>query len=565
MWDFGGQTVLHGVHEPFLDSGERTGGGRTVYVLVLAANRSRQQEFDDNGQEQGNRLDYWLRTIHHFAGENAPVVIAITQCDKVEPGDARKLDCADGDTPLPEWKLDTFREQFGAWVTQVVDNCSACDAATSIEPLRAAISAALGQLSALKDGARVPRGIMRMKQKVEEEIDRKALVPVETFREWCEEAGISAADEQDSTLRILDRLGSVFYFGLTPSEQQLKDENPERYFAELPPGQRRLYERDTDSSLQQYVVNPRWLKYPLYAVIRKSEKMPWQTQSDVDEAVAEGEQELKRGEPKFESHEHGQLVMRAMLKRTELCHKATHRGYLFPRGLDAGGPYGVENWQPRAVYRWKFFPEAAFHRFMVHMHDRGDVVRDTNDQFQHWRQTVLIEHIVNTRVAIAAAPEQGTIEVCLDPTSANKDGFQRTCENLRDLFVKDFIKREPVAEEQGTSDEGSEGTGVEAWDGDTDIESEGNQIDPCDEVKLLEEQTPELDIHNTQEWVLQEEVKKRDHVTINSLNKMRTASQGGQKNSNGTFGCDKAKRRWRKTDPKSKSVYYYVPSLLSEK
>ncbi len=57
--------------------------GRSVYVLVLAADKSPDSVVGDRQawHDEGNALPYWLKMLHHHAGPDAPVVIAITRCD----------------------------------------------------------------------------------------------------------------------------------------------------------------------------------------------------------------------------------------------------------------------------------------------------------------------------------------------------------------------------------------------------------------------------------------------------------------------------------------------------
>jgi hypothetical protein len=77
VWDFGGQSYLHSTHRFFL------GGQRCFYLLVLRANAPTDGEADDS-----NRLSYWLRLLAHYGqdsqGNKAPVIVVVSQCDRVE-------------------------------------------------------------------------------------------------------------------------------------------------------------------------------------------------------------------------------------------------------------------------------------------------------------------------------------------------------------------------------------------------------------------------------------------------------------------------------------------------
>jgi len=53
VWDFGGQEIMHATHQFFLTH-------RSLYVLVL----------DSRLDEQGNRLEYWLKLIQSYGGDS---------------------------------------------------------------------------------------------------------------------------------------------------------------------------------------------------------------------------------------------------------------------------------------------------------------------------------------------------------------------------------------------------------------------------------------------------------------------------------------------------------------
>src|ERR1700692_2796180 len=70
VWDFGGQHVLHAMHEFFLTA-------RSLYLLVLG-------ERDDMAERDAA---YWLQLIRSYAGL-APVVVALNK----SRGRAREMD-----------------------------------------------------------------------------------------------------------------------------------------------------------------------------------------------------------------------------------------------------------------------------------------------------------------------------------------------------------------------------------------------------------------------------------------------------------------------------------------
>ncbi|HUW28275.1 MAG TPA: COR domain-containing protein, partial [Sulfuriferula sp.] len=79
LWDFGGQDIYLGTHGLFLDD-------RAIYVVAWHPGHENDNEFFENGIPMRNRpLAYWLAYIRSLAGEHAPIIVVLTQCDE---GDA---------------------------------------------------------------------------------------------------------------------------------------------------------------------------------------------------------------------------------------------------------------------------------------------------------------------------------------------------------------------------------------------------------------------------------------------------------------------------------------------
>ncbi len=420
VWDFGGQLVLHGVHEIFL-----TPDRRTIYLLVLAADRVPQRISDNNGHEAGNGLDYWLRTIASFAGSDAPVIVGITRCDRYGKGEQRKIDapmCPENSQDrraLVERPADELFGRSGAGVTAIVDECSATDETRPIAPLREAIEQALGHLSAIKDEKVAPEFIDVMRR-VEEEMSGRALATVDEFRHWCQSEKIGDANAQDTYLRVMHYLGRVFYFGRTPWEERRYEQerrvadNPEGWLDRHPPGQRRMMTARLDPMLQEYLINPGWLKGPLYGVIRKSESRAWMDRGEIIAAIRGVEAELSNvvGQ-NFTKHRHGDEVVFAMLDRIELCHYDPQKQeYFFPRGRPIDGTPYLPEWAKidsddkpvdRCQLRWDFLRESAIHRLIVRWY------RHIVDG-KHWRFGVVVaKH--GCQAAVVANPDEGTGEI----------------------------------------------------------------------------------------------------------------------------------------------------------
>jgi len=470
VWDFGGQLVKHGVHEPFLSA-----DGRTVYVVVLSAQRVPQRTLDNNGCEAGNGLAYWLKTLAHFAGPEAPVLIAVTQCDKYHSRKHRPIDelTLDGKTSVIEQKADDLSESTGACVVApVIDGCSACLVdESSIQPLRQGIEHALARLSSL-DG-KVTQGLANLKKQVERELAGRALVEIEQFYHWCAECDVNDADRQDTYLRVLHHLGSLFYFGLTRKEQRERDQvltahSPGIRLKQHPPGQHRFWQAKRDPMLRQHIVNPHWLKWPVYEVVEQSEKAAWQTSSEIEEIIHKAQNRLAK-EPKaghFRAHRNGPAVVLAVLELTGLCYYDEDKGqYLFPRGLPESGLGLTNTWKISSAC-WDYLPEAAFHRLLVRMHVRRKVARDESGVALHRRRAVMacnIQDNPKVRVAIFATPETGLLEFRFDP-QAEQDACVKLAEEMYDLFRGEFMggreaKDKPVWPEEDITNDPKEERG----------------------------------------------------------------------------------------------------------
>lgn len=74
IWDFGGQEILHSMHQIFLTE-------RTIYVVVV----------DGRAGTQDDRARYWLNNIRSFAPE-APVILVLNKLDNDLPADINERD-----------------------------------------------------------------------------------------------------------------------------------------------------------------------------------------------------------------------------------------------------------------------------------------------------------------------------------------------------------------------------------------------------------------------------------------------------------------------------------------
>ena len=76
FWDFGGQDVYLGTHALFLDD-------RAIYVIAWHTDSNNTKEIEQNGVLMHNRpLRYWLEYVRSLAGNDAPIIVLQTQCDR---------------------------------------------------------------------------------------------------------------------------------------------------------------------------------------------------------------------------------------------------------------------------------------------------------------------------------------------------------------------------------------------------------------------------------------------------------------------------------------------------
>ncbi|MEX2217050.1 MAG: hypothetical protein WD768_23260 [Phycisphaeraceae bacterium] len=430
IWDFGRKFVEYGVHEPFFTSQDRT-----LFVVVLSAKRLLRRRLDEDENEIGNGLDYWLKSLAHFAGKDAPVLVVVTQCDEFDPDDTRPID------PLPS--PEDLCKATSAKVIDVVDWCSACESdADSIGLLRTAIEDALSQLPGLLTN--VSPDLWRLNELVARNLRGCLSASLDDYRKWCDQCGIPESQKQDTYLRALHQLGTLFFFGLTNEEETVGDGAS---MTAMAPGQRRFASEERDSVLRRFVINPHWWKAAVCHVIDRSSERRWWSRSQLNEEVQagyknftagtrnnlEGFRNFLRGEGEGKlaeawtaviessslAKQHDLDLIEASLKLTELCFRdKQRRQYLFPRGFPQDDLVTTDEW-PRATASFDFIPEAAFHRFLVKLHRGGKVACSTRGRQEHRRWSVIAWEPGDekVRVAVVAAPDDGRIEFRLDPSS----------------------------------------------------------------------------------------------------------------------------------------------------
>ncbi len=215
VWDFGGQHVLHAMHEFFLTA-------RSLYLLVI--------------EQRGDRAEadakYWLQLIRSYAPQ-APVVVALNKSQCVE-------------RPLDKESLEKMYGPIVAWVpTECLpeEDCPGADA--TIAALRTALTAAAEEATMPEPRKRFPRKWVAIKDWLEG-LDKAGtnFLDYETFSRECSVRGEPDAQKQGEVAALMHDLGVAMNYA--------RDE--------------RL--RDTT------VLRPDWLANGIYAVLRANLFLP---------------------------------------------------------------------------------------------------------------------------------------------------------------------------------------------------------------------------------------------------------------------------------------------------
>ncbi len=93
---------------------------------------------------------------------------------------------------------------------------------------------------------------------------------------------------------------------------------------------------------------------------------------------------------------------------------------------------------------------------------------------------------------------------------------------------------------------------------DSNADATTSEAPPGQSIEQLERTIPSLDKNNG-EWAKSNDLKQ--HGETAAVGSLRTQRSRGRKTPAGTFGQCETGRIWRKTDEKSRSVWYYLPSL----
>ena len=176
VWDFGGQVILHAMHEFFLTA-------RSMYLLVLTER-----------EDLANRdAQYWLQLIRVYA-PNAPIIIALNKS-----------------AGRPQWDLDINQlgRKFGPVIGWTLTDC---ESGLGIDELR-------GLLVKAADSMPEPRKLFPKRWfAIKDEVSSmpRAFMNLVEFRSLCDRLGERDVDNQDELSGWLHYLGIALNYGRDP-------------------------------------------------------------------------------------------------------------------------------------------------------------------------------------------------------------------------------------------------------------------------------------------------------------------------------------------------------------
>lgn len=181
VWDFGGQVVLHSMHEFFLTA-------RSLYLLVLG-------ERDDMLERDAA---YWLQLIRSYAG-NAPVVVALNK----SAGRQRHFD------------METLEQTYGPILGWVSTECSEpADSKGGIYKLRRTLTAALDSDHMESVRRKFPKKWHAIKASLETMTE--SYLNYDVYSERCITLGETDEKEQTALAGDLHDLGVALNYGRDP-------------------------------------------------------------------------------------------------------------------------------------------------------------------------------------------------------------------------------------------------------------------------------------------------------------------------------------------------------------
>lgn len=215
VWDFGGQVVLHSMHEFFLTA-------RSLYLLVV----------EQRGDQADKDAKYWLNLIRTYAPD-APVVIALNKSRCIE-------------RPIDKKSLEAQYGRIVAWVpTECLADKECPGAENTILKLRAALTTAAEPSSIPESRKLFPRKWVTIKNWLENFGNSGTnYMDYGTFVRECAVRGETDEGKLDEVTSLMHDLGIVVNYGC---DERLRDTT---------------------------ILRPDWLANGIYALLRANLLLP---------------------------------------------------------------------------------------------------------------------------------------------------------------------------------------------------------------------------------------------------------------------------------------------------
>lgn len=352
VWDFAGQTLLHGLHQFFLSS-------RSVYVLVLAGR-------DDLAHEDA---EHWLRIISAFGThraedgtETAPQVIVTLNKWETERGESR-----------PRVDQELLREKFPGIRAFVETDCKT---GYGIKRLKKELAEAVAAEKWVREG--YPKPWFQVKERLAAAWTKegKDYLPYEQYQAICSESGITEPQRQAGLARVLHYLGLALNYG---DDERLKDTT---------------------------VLNPHWVTGNIYKLMREAPR-----DSDAVMTLEHVAGVLPKESPEMRAY----LVelMRRFDLAFPLPEKTQH--WLVPQRLPAHQPQLPEAFREKGATRLRFsysaLPAGMLPKFITRTHILSDDLPETRWvngvvlQLQYAQALVKADHAERTISVSVIGPE----------------------------------------------------------------------------------------------------------------------------------------------------------------
>lgn len=320
FWDFGGQVMLHATHQLFLRE-------RCVYVIVL-----------DGRKEE--KPEYWLDHVKMY-GNNSPVFIIKNKCDEGCSKDVQ---------------FNMLKDNYD----NIVGNYSlSCKNTNKWSETIAEFAYNLDKFIKEKSEDNVfnpfiPESFSKIKEKLQQiknEVTNnevKSIITYDTYREICNEHGISDDDELQHLMGFFDSLGVLLRF----------------------------------ENHNEHVLNPDWLSVAAYRIVR-SEKIKNNNGilsfSDLEDILT------RKADDLFEYHKTKHKFILEVLSSFELLYFLKNDNFneinaLVPSLLPGDQIKNLDKLFDRSrkklihfVYKFNFLPASVMTRFIVKMHEDIDL------------------------------------------------------------------------------------------------------------------------------------------------------------------------------------------------